>query len=228
MSETINIILADDHELVRNGLRLLLETEQHIQVIGEAADGEETVALAGKLKPHVAIVDIRMPKLNGIQATQQLKAKFPLTKVLVLTMHEDEEYITQSVDSGADGYLLKDTGKEEFLKAIHTVHSGQKYFSGDISSILVERYLSAKNVPAAVSPSELEDKDYGLTKREKQLLRMIYEGVSNKDIADQLDKSIRTVETHRFNIMKKLEVNNIAELLRKIDQEPALKDSLLT
>lgn len=226
MSNVINIILADDHEIVRKGLKLLLETEDDIDVIAEASDGEEAIEVVKTYEPHVAIVDIRMPKLNGIQTTKKLKTLYPSTRVLVLTMHDDEEYITQSVESGADGYLLKDTGKEEFLKAIHAVHNGQKYFSGDISNILVAGYLSAKESTSQVQTQPAQAVDYGLTKREVQILTLIYNGVSNKDIADNLEKSVRTIETHRFNIMKKLGVSNIAELLRKIDQEHALKQVL--
>ncbi len=226
MSEVINIILADDHEIVRKGLKLLLETEGDIDVIAEASDGEETLEVVKQHQPDVAIVDIRMPKLNGILTTQKIKALYPDTKVLVLTMHDDEEYITQSIDCGADGYLLKDTGKGEFLKAIHSVHHGQKYFSGDISDILVNRYLSAKGTLPNAETVAVPGPDYQLTKREKQILSMIHQGISNKEIADHLAKSIRTIETHRFNIMKKLGVNNITELLRKVEQERGLKESL--
>ena len=226
MSEVINIILADDHEIVRKGLKMLLETEGDIDVIAEASDGEEALDIVREYQPDIAIVDIRMPKLNGILTTQKIKTLYPNTKVLVLTMHDDEEYITQSIDCGADGYLLKDTGKDEFLKAIHTVHNGQKYFSGDISDILVSRYLSAKGGPPNIEPIVAPSPEHPLTRREKQILRMIYRGISNKEIADALDKSIRTVETHRFNIMKKLGVNNIAELLKKIEQERWLRESL--
>ncbi len=226
MAKKINIILADDHEIVRKGLILLLETESDIDVVAEASDGEEAIEVVDQFKPDVAILDIRMPKLNGIQTAKELKLRYPDTGVLMLTMHDDDEYITQSVDCGADGYLLKDTGKEEFVKAIHAVHNGQKYFSGDISNVLVNRYLSAVGGKAVSAPTG-SDEDYShLTKRERQILGMIYKGESNKDIADALDKSIRTIETHRFNIMKKLDVNNIADLLRKIDQDAALKELL--
>lgn len=220
-------MLADDHEIVRKGIKMLLESESDIEVVAEASDGQEAIDLLGSNHPDIVIMDIRMPNLNGIEATKTIKDKFPAVSVLVLSMHDDEEYITQSIDCGADGYLLKDSGKEEFVKAIHNVYGGQKYFSADISNILVNNYLSAKKSGAVqVDTEPAQTIDYGLTKRERQILKMIYEGVSNKDIADQLQKSIRTIETHRFNIMKKLEVSNIAELLRKIENEPGLKNGL--
>lgn len=222
MVDTIKVILADDHEIVRQGIRLLLETEGDIDVVAEASDGEEAIEMVRKHHPDILIVDIRMPVLNGIDTTARIKKEFPDVKVLVLSMHDDEEYIIKSVDCGADGYLLKDTSKPEFVKAIHATQEGHKYFSGDISEILVNRYLSAKS-GSGVKREEPPASDYQLTRREREILALIYSGSSNKSIADQLGKSIRTIETHRFNIMKKLGVSNIAELLRKIDREPALK-----
>lgn len=225
MSDTIKIILADDHEIVRNGIKILLESEGDIDVVAEASDGEEAVKLVQSYSPDLLVVDIRMPKLNGIETTTIVKKRFPDIKVLVLSMHDDEEYIIKSVEGGAHGYLLKDTSKPEFIKAIHTINQGDKYFSGDISNILVNGYLSAKSKKATPEESS-GSKDYQLTKRERQILKMTYLGTSNKEIADQLQKSVRTVETHRFNIMKKLEVNNIAELLHKVNEDPSLKKEI--
>ncbi len=218
--EEIRVVLADDHVVVRNGIRMLLESEGEIKVIREASNGEEAIAEVKKLLPDVLIIDIRMPIMNGLDATRQLTSNLSKTKVLILSMHNDEEYVLQALDSGASGYLLKDTSKEEFIKAIHTVHQGGKYFSGDISNILVNSYLNVKgNKPAK---AEGNGKHYDLTKREMQILKLITDGVNNKDIADQLGKSIRTIETHRFNIMKKLKVNNVVELLKKVEEEPIL------
>lgn len=222
MEDTIKIILADDHEIVRKGIRLLLETEEDIEVVGEASNGEEAIEMIRQLHPDLLIVDIRMPVLNGIDTTARVKKEFSDTKVLVLSMHDDEEYIIKSIDCGADGYLLKDTNKPEFVKAIHATMEGHKYFSGDISDILVNHYLSAKKSPSDDALSS-DASDYQLTKRERQILNMIYKGFSNKAIADELQKSVRTIETHRFNIMKKLEVNNIAELLHKVGNDTSLK-----
>ena len=139
----------------------------------------------------------------------------------MLTMHDDSEYVLKSMQFGADGYLLKDTNKTEFNKAVKLVNSGQKYFSGDISTTIVNSFLGGgnPNPNAEVATETLVAQDYGLTKREKQILKLIYDGVSNKEIAEHLDKSVRTIETHRFNIMKKLEVNNITELLKKVERE---------
>jgi two-component system, NarL family, response regulator DegU len=221
----IKVVLADDHEIVRNGIKILLESEGDLEVVGEASDGQEALDECKTKQPDILIVDINMPKMNGIETIRQLKAYSPSTKALVLSMHEDEEYILQSVEMGATGYLLKGSNKQEFLKAIHTVQKGEKYFTGDISNILVQHYLNLRN-KAATSPTPQETGDNALTKREKEILSLIYKGESNKDIAEKLDKSVRTIETHRFNIMKKLDANNLAELLRKIDGDASLKQAL--
>lgn len=212
----IKVILADDHELVRHGLKMVLETDPEIKLIAEATDGQETLELVEKEEPDVLIVDIRMPLMNGLEVTQRVKKTNPNMKVLVLTMHDDSEYILKSLEYGADGYLLKDTNKHEFIKAVHLVHNGQKYFSGDISSTIVNSYLT---VATRGGETGRKQESYQLTKRESEILRMIYDGVPNKDIAEKLGKSIRTIETHRFNIMKKLDVSNITELLKKVERE---------
>ncbi len=220
----INAVLADDHEIVRKGIKILLEDDGHINVVAEASDGFEAIRKVDELKPDLLITDIRMPEMDGLQTTQKVRSSYPDIKILVLSMHDDEDYILKSAEFGADGYLLKDTSKPEFIKAIDTVMSGQKYFSGDISNILVNSYLNFKGGSSgSESGTQVESI---LTKRERQILSLIYNGVSNKEIAEQLGKSVRTVETHRFNIMKKLEVKNIAELLRKIDNDPTLKQAI--
>lgn len=218
----IRVILADDHIIVRNGIRILLESNGDVEVIAEASNGAEALEKAKQFKPDILISDIKMPIMNGIEAASKLKNYSPTTKTLILSMHDDEEYIIKSIESGASGYLLKDTTKEEFSKALHAILDGQKYFSGDISNILVNSYLNIKDGKPTIPLTTIEapKKDYHITKREKQILQLVYEGNSNKEIADTLGKSVRTVETHRFNIMKKLNVSNITELLRKIDAEP--------
>ena len=219
----IKVALADDHEIVRYGIKMVLEDDPEIEVIWEASDGQETIDKMHESTPDVLVAYIRMPLLTGLEVTQQLKQEDPTLKIIMLTMHDDSEYILKSVQYGADGYLLKDTNKAEFNKAVKMVNSGQKYFSGDISTTIVNSIMSGGAIPTTkevVSP--VASQDYGLTKREKQILSLIYDGVSNKDIADKLDKSIRTIETHRFNIMKKIEVNNITELLKKVDREGLL------
>ncbi|WP_421873498.1 response regulator transcription factor [Marinoscillum sp.] len=218
----IKVALADDHEIVRYGIKMVLEDDPEIEVIWEASDGQETLDKMAEESPDVLVVDIRMPLLTGLEVTQKLKQADPKVKIVMLTMHDDSEYVLKSMQFGADGYLLKDTNKTEFNKAVKLVNNGQKYFSGDISTTIVNSFLntgSPMSQTAETTVAPMIAQDYGLTKREKQILKLIYDGVSNKEIAEQLDKSIRTIETHRFNIMKKLEVNNITELLKKVDKE---------
>jgi|SRR5690554_763760 len=220
--EKIKVILADDHMVVRKGIKNLLEEESVIEVIGEVSNGQEALDAVEELKPDMVIMDIRMPIMNGLEATQKLSERSSATKVLVLSMHDDEDYILQSIEAGAAGYLLKDTSKEEFIKAIRSIHQGGKYFSGDVSKVLVSSYLKAQDVRGPQSPPQ-SSKNYDITKRERQILGLIADGIGNKEIADQLGKSIRTIETHRFNIMKKLKVNNVVELLKKSEEDPQLK-----
>ena len=213
----INVALSDDHEIVRDGIKMLLELDSEINVVWEASDGVETLKKVTEKKPHVLIADIRMPLKNGLEVAESLKDEE--IKVILLTMHNESEYIMKSLEYGADGYLLKDTSKSELIKAIKIVYGGQKYYSGDISNTIINSFNPTSSDKASV----VEPKEYPLTKREKEILTLIYEGVGNKEIADQLGKSIRTIETHRFNIMKKLEVNNITELLKKIEAEKLIR-----
>lgn len=222
--EKIKVVLADDHVVVRSGIKNLLENEGDVEVIGEASNGEEALKVVEKLKPDLLIIDIRMPEMNGLDATKILTQSGSSTKALILSMHDDEDYILQSIESGASGYLLKDTSKDEFMKAIKTIHQGGKYFSGDISQVLVNSYLNVKDRKVTKKMTGINH--YDITKREKQILKMIADGIGNKEIAEQLGKSIRTIETHRFNIMKKLKVNNVVELLKKIEDEPGLKEHI--
>ena len=196
---TINTILADDHGIVRSGIKSLLESEGDIRVIAEAYNGAEAVQYAQQHAPDLAVIDIRMPVMNGLDATRQIRQTMPQTKVLILSMHDDEEYILQSVDCGASGYLLKGASKDEFLKAVRTIHRGEQYFSAEVSRVFVNNYRQARTTTRPTIPVE---PTYDLTKRERQILRMLAEGVNNRDIAERLNKSVRTIETHRFNIMK--------------------------
>jgi DNA-binding NarL/FixJ family response regulator len=208
--KTITVALADDHQIVRDGIKSLLENETDIEVVGEAANGVEAIELVNKLHPDVLVIDIRMPEMNGIEATKRLYDAGTTTRCMILSMHDDEEYVFRSIESGAQGYLLKDTGKEEFLKAIRTIAKGEKYFSSPISNILVNNYLNNINQPQSQTTAELP---YQLTKREWEILGLIVEGQGNKEIAEKFGKSIRTIETHRFKIMKKLNVRNVVELI---------------
>ncbi|MEL6670760.1 MAG: response regulator transcription factor [Bacteroidota bacterium] len=209
---SIRIVLADDHVLVRNGIKALLADVPDLQVIAEASNGEEAISLVASHQPDILIADIRMPVLNGLETTQKLKIEHPQTKVLILSMHDSDEYVLEAARRGAYGYLPKDIDKTEFVKAIQTVAEGAKFFSGSVSQILVTKFLELDRRFSGITPQE----EIHLTRREKQVLKMIVKGMTNKEIADQLEKSVRTIETHRFNLMKKLRVKNLAELSLKV------------
>ncbi|MGB2128530.1 MAG: response regulator [Flavicella sp.] len=209
----IKILLADDHLLVRNGIKSLLEEDASIRVVGEASNGQEALHMVQDIQPDLLIIDVRMPIMDGIEAVGKLKEYSDTTKAIVLSMHDSEEYILKSVEAGASGYLLKDTGKEEFLKAINTIFKGGKYFSGDISNAIVSGYLQNSSKPKTTSI--LQKPTHGLTKKEIEILSQILAGKTNTEISEILGKSKRTVETHRFNLMKKLNVKNLMELSSK-------------
>jgi len=216
--ETINIVLADDHVLVRNGIKAMLDADTGIHVIGEAGNGMEALEVARKLKPDILVLDIRMPEMTGLEAAAELKDFSASTKAVILSMHDSEEYVLQALDAGAYGYLLKDTDKNEFVKALKQVHAGTKYFSGTVSNVLANQLLNAKPFVKRV---DAEDQ-YHLTKKEKEILRMVIDGKQNKQISESLGKSVRTIETHRFNIMKKMGVNNAIDMVNKTVKENLL------
>lgn len=220
----IRVVLADDHELIRDGIKSLLEDINGIEVVGEASDGVEALDVVAKEHPDLLIVDIRMPNKNGIDTVRDLTARGDSTRALVLSMHDSEDYVLQSVEAGAYGYILKGAAKDEFLKAIRSIHQGEKYYSGDISQIIVNKYLeklqgnsipkatpSVPNIPGNES-TENGNSPIFLTKREIQILKLAISGLSNNEIAEQLDKSVRTIEAHRYNLMKKLKARNLMEL----------------
>ncbi|WP_367752325.1 response regulator transcription factor [Flavobacterium sp. WC2421] len=215
MNNTIRVVLADDHVFVRDGIKSLLETEDNIIVVGEATDGQEALDTVESSKPDLLIVDIRMPHFTGIEVVEKLRNQNNPVKIIVLSMHESEEYVLKSIKAGADGYLLKGSSKEEFLKALHTVSNGGKYFSGDISSILIDQLKN--NVNTLDSKQPLAD-DLVITKREKEILKLLLSGKGNKEIAEALEISKRTAEVHRFNLMKKLKVKNLMELSNKANE----------
>jgi two-component system response regulator DegU len=211
--EKINILLVDDHTIVRDGIKATLKDQSNFSIIGEAVNGIDAIESVKLLHPNVVIMDITMPEMNGIEATMEISKKYPNSKVLILSMHDNETYILKSVEAGAYGYLLKDVDKSEFVKAINAVYNGEKYFNTAISSVLVTGYLN--KVKQTESQSNIGSNDeYELTKREKGILKMITIGKNNREIADGLGISIRTIETHRANIMKKLKVKNAVELVR--------------
>ena len=212
MSATIRVVLADDHVFVRDGIKSLLENEANIEVVGEAIDGADALEVVAENKPDLLIVDIRMPNLTGIEVVEKLRSENNEVKIIMLSMHESEEYVLKSIKAGADGYLLKGSSKEEFLKALHTVAAGGKYFSGDISSILIGQLT---NSSASLEPKQNLGEEMMITKREKEILTLLLSGKGNKEIAEALDISKRTAEVHRFNLMKKLKVKNLMELSNK-------------
>lgn len=206
----IKILIADDHALVRTGIATLLQSYPEFVVVGEATDGNEAVEMTGKVQPDVVLVDLAMPKMNGIEATRQIRERYPNTKVLVLTMHENDEYIYQILKSGAGGYVLKDSSREELSSAIRAVARGEKFFSSRVSEIMVESFVKRREQ----LPVELSSADIPLTKREKEILSLVAEGLTNQQIADKLFISPRTVDTHRTNIMQKLDLHDVASLVR--------------
>jgi two-component system, NarL family, response regulator NreC len=220
----IRILLADDHPMVRNGLIKLLEPYKEFIVVGEAGDGEEAVKLTKKLEPDIVIIDLSMPKLSGIEATKLIRKNNPTTKVLVLTMHDNEEYVYQIFKCGAGGYMLKNTGKDDIAAAIHAVAKGEHFFSPRVSEIMVNAYLRKAHAREEFPGS---NEDIPLTSREKEILSYIADGLNNAQIAEKLFISVRTVDTHRTNIMQKLDIHDAANLVRyalnkKAKQPPTL------
>ncbi|MBU2995830.1 response regulator transcription factor [Cellulophaga baltica] len=217
--KTTKIVLADDHSLVRDGIRALLEEEEDLVVVAEVSNGKEAIDMVNEKKPDLLIIDIRMPVMNGIDAVSMLNKQGTNVKAIILSMHDSEEYILKSVSAGASGYLLKDTGKIEFIKAIRTVQQGGKYFSGDISNVLVNNLLNGgKSVDKPSKPAKNSDNPFDLTGKELQILELILSGLTNKQISEQLENSKRTVETHRFNLMRKMEVKNLIDLSKKAQE----------
>ncbi|MGS0525836.1 response regulator transcription factor [Zobellia nedashkovskayae] len=219
MNQTTSIILADDHSLVRDGIRALLESESDLKVIAEASDGIEAIEMVNKNTPDLLIIDIRMPRMTGIEAVEKLSAQNSPVKCIILSMHDSEEYILKSVKAGALGYLLKDTGKTEFIKAIHTVRDGGKYYSGDISNVLVNNLLgSTTKIDETPKNVTSTSNQFDLTNKELQVLELVLSGLTNKQISEKLQNSKRTVETHRFNLMRKMEVKNLIDFSKKAQQ----------
>jgi len=200
----IRLLLADDHPLIRAGFKSMLVKNEHFEIVGEAENGTDLLALTDELSPDMILTDISMPGMNGLEALQKVKKQYPDIKCIVLTMHEEREYIMNALKTGAEGYLLKSIEGPELEKAILVVFHGGKYFSPLITSILAD----------SVARPELPEVG-DITPREKEVLELVAQGKSTKQIADLLGISIRTVESHRINMLKKMKVNNTAELIRK-------------
>jgi DNA-binding NarL/FixJ family response regulator len=203
----ISILLADDHAVMRAGLRLLLERHDELRVVGEAGDGRAAVELAATLKPDVAVIDIAMPLLNGIEATQQILAGETATQVVILSMHSDEAYVLRALKAGARAYILKESAEEDLIRAVRSVNAGKSFFSPAISRMLLDDY-----VRQAASQGVQDSYDL-LTPREKKLLQLIAEGKTNKEIAALLNLSPFTVETHRARILQKLNLHSVPQLI---------------
>ena len=192
---------------MRAGLKLLLESHPGFKVVSEASDGNQAVANATAIKPDVAVLDIAMPNLNGIEAAQRISAQLPQTSIIVLSMHSDEGYVLRALKAGARGYLLKDSGESDLIQAIMAVNEGKAFFSPEISKVLAEDYVREINMRGADDRYDL------LTSRERELLQLLVEGKSNKDIAALLNLSLYTVETHRRNLQTKLNLHSFPELI---------------
>jgi DNA-binding NarL/FixJ family response regulator len=205
----IKILLAEDHTIVREGFRRMLELDSGLVVVGEAQDGREAVAMAQKLRPDVVLMDIAMPRLNGLEAARQLVKVQPDIKILILSAHNDDAYVNDAISSGAVGFLLKQTSARDVCGAIRQAHEGKSYFSASISRRLTRLHSNPQD---RVSP--LHKKAASLTSREKEVLQLIAEGKANKETAAELCISIKTVEKHRGNLMEKLDIHDTAGLTR--------------
>lgn len=206
-SDKIKVLLVDDHPLVLDGIQARLEGESGLEVIGTAADGAQALIKATELKPDVVLMDVSMPVMNGFEAAERFKTDHPAIKVLILSMHDDREYIVKLINCGASGYVLKDVSSTELISAIETVYRGGTYFSSGASQALFSQFDQPDTKPATPPQEQL-------TCREKDVLKLVAEGNSNKEIARTLDISVRTVETHRQNIKQKLDIHTAAGMTR--------------
>jgi two-component system response regulator NreC len=203
----IRVLLADDHGVVRKGLRFILERQAGMEVVGEAGDGREAIRLAETSEPDIVIMDIAMPLLNGIDATAQMVKRNPSLGVIILSMHSDEDYLLSALNAGAKGYLLKDSAEVDLVRAIEAVHRGTPFFSPEIARTMLEDYMRF------LQQRNLQDSYELLTEREKEVLQLLAEGKSNKEVATILDVSVYTIDTHRTHLMQKLNLHNTAEIV---------------
>jgi two-component system, NarL family, response regulator NreC len=214
--QPVRILIADDHTIVRSGLRLLLEAEAEIDVVGEALDGAQAVEMTARLLPDVILMDIAMPGMDGLEATRRIKLDFPRVQVLVLTMHRSDEYFFEILKAGASGYLLKGADTSDLVKAIHSVHRGEVFLYPSMAQKLLREYISQ------VSHDELVDQK--LSPRETEITRMVAEGYSNKEIAEELVVSPSTIHTHLSNLMAKLGLTSRRELIQYARKHGFLRD----
>lgn len=203
----LRIVLGDDHTLVRQGLRKILEEKREWEVVAEAGDGREAVRQALALRPDVVVLDIGMPLLNGIESTRQIVRRHPEIRVLILSMHSDEAYITQALQAGAKGYLLKDSADTDLIRGVADVAAGKSFFSPTVARVMLDDYVRH------LADKGISDRYEALSEREREIFQLIAEGHSNKEIADVLSISPATVETHRAHIFQKLDLHNTAEVV---------------
>jgi DNA-binding NarL/FixJ family response regulator len=206
MGQKVRIVIAEDHTILREGLRSLLSADPNFEIVGEAEDGREAIRCVEKLKPDLILTDLSMPRMNGMEAIKEIRRISPVTKILVLTVHKAEEYILSTFRAGANGYLLKDSTHAELVMAVKKVLSGKQYISPEISEKVIEGYLEGKKTLKSRTSWET------LTQREREILKLIAEGYKNKEIADDLCISVKTVEKHRANLMEKLDLHSIQAL----------------
>lgn len=203
----LRILLGDDHTLVRQGLRKILETRPDWEVVAEAGDGREAVRQAHALHPNVVVIDIGMPLLNGIEATRQIVRRLPDVRVLILSMHSHEAYITQALQAGARGYLLKDSADTDLIRGVAEIAAGRSFFSSAVAKVMLDDYVRH------LAEKGIVDRYDALSEREREVFQLVAEGHSNKEIADILSVSPATVETHRAHIFQKLDLHNTAEVV---------------
>ena len=209
MMKQITVLLAEDHTIVREGFRKMLELEKDFQIVGEAQDGRQAVAMVKKLRPEVVLMDIAMPLLNGLEATRQVLKEVPATKVIMLSAHSDDAYVTSAIESGAVGFLLKQTSSQDVCRAIREVQKGNTFFSPAVS-----KRRDRLNPPTPDRHGALQKKAVQLTSREMEVLQLIAEGKANKETASELGISLKTVEKHREHLMGKLDIHDTAGLTR--------------
>lgn len=204
--DKVTVILADDHPVVRSGIKSLIKDNERVEIVYEASNGQEALDGVASLRPDILITDISMPILSGIEVASAISEKYPETKVLILSMHMEPEYILKGFEAGVMGYLLKDSDQAELYEAIETISEGRKYLTKNVSKVLAQSMVRGK---------KSGEPDKSLTSRELDILKRLVDGMRNKEIATTLSISVRTVDTHRTNIMRKLKVNNTAELVKK-------------
>lgn len=214
----IRILLADDHTILRAGLKMMLNAQPDMEVVGEAQDGRYAIHEVQRLQPDIVLMDITMPGVNGIEATRQIKKLFPEVKVLVLTMHENDEYVFQTLRAGASGYMLKEAADTELISALRAVHSGQFYLSPAAQSVMVGDYLQRVRI------GEEKDSYSSLTEREREILKLVAAGHTNNQIAELLVISPKTVDTHRTHVMDKLNLHSRAALVKYAMRRGLLED----